>query len=44
MFTAHPYITEQLIRDRQERLRQIAQRTHLRKQLRRERRAPHIHR
>jgi hypothetical protein len=38
MFSTHPYIAEQLIRDRQERLRQISQRTHLRQEARRARR------
>jgi hypothetical protein len=38
MYSTHPYIAEQLIRDRQERLRQISQRTHLRKEARRVRR------
>jgi hypothetical protein len=35
VFTSHPYIAQQLIRDRQERLRQISQRTHLRHEARR---------
>jgi hypothetical protein len=38
MFSTHPYVAEQLIRDRQERLRQISQRTHLRQEARRIRR------
>jgi hypothetical protein len=38
VFTSHPYIAQQLIRDRQERLRQISQHTHLRHEARRIRR------
>ena len=38
MYSTHPYIAEQLVRDRQERLRQISQQTHLRKEARRVRR------
>jgi hypothetical protein len=38
MYSTHPYIAEQLIRDRQEQLRQISQRTHLRQEARRIRR------
>jgi len=38
MFSTHPYLAEQLIRDRQEQLRQISQRTHLRQEARRIRR------
>ena len=34
-FPTHPYIAQQLIRDRQERLRHISQRTHLRHEARR---------
>ena len=37
MFT-NPYVAQQLIRDRQERLRQISQHTHLRREARRVRR------
>ena len=35
MLSTHPYVAEQLIRDRQERLRQISQQTHLRQEARR---------
>ena len=38
MYFTHPFIAEQLIRDRQERLRQISQQTHLRQEARRIRR------
>ena len=38
MWATNPYLAEQLIRDRQERLRQISQQTHLRHQARRARR------
>lgn len=42
MLSSHPYIAQQLIRDRQERLRQISQRSHLRHEIRRIRRHPNI--
>ena len=42
MWSTHPYIAQQLIRDRQDRLRQISQRTHLRQEARRIRRRQHI--
>jgi hypothetical protein len=38
MWSTHPYIAQQLIRDRQERLRQVSQQTHLRHEARRIRR------
>ena len=38
MYSTHPFIAEQLVRDRQEQLRQISQRTHLRQEARRVRR------
>ena len=38
MWSLNPYIAEQLVRDRQERLRQICQDTHLRRDARRIRR------
>jgi hypothetical protein len=38
MFSNHPYIAQQLVRDRQERLRQLSQQTHLRREARRIRR------
>jgi hypothetical protein len=38
MWSTHPYIAQQLIRDRQERLRRISQQTHLRQEARRIRR------
>ena len=38
MFTTHPYVAQQLVRDRQERLRQVSQNTHLRHEARRNRR------
>lgn len=41
VFTSHPYFAQQLIRDRQERLRQISQHTHLRHEARRIRRQHH---
>jgi hypothetical protein len=42
MWSTHPFIAEQLIRDRQDRLRQISQHTHLRREARRIRRRQHI--
>ncbi|MEA3185363.1 MAG: hypothetical protein QOC57_2371 [Ilumatobacteraceae bacterium] len=42
MWSSHPYIAEQLVRDRQERLRQISQSTHLRREARRIRRQQNI--
>jgi len=42
MWSSHPYIAEQLIRDRQERLRQISQRSRLRREIRRLRRHPQM--
>ena len=42
MWSTHPYIAQQLIRDRQERLRQISQQTHLRQEARRIRRQHNI--
>ena len=42
MWSTHPYVAQQLIRDRQDRLRQISQRTHLRHEARRIRRQQHI--
>jgi hypothetical protein len=42
MWSTHPYVAQQLIRDRQDRLRQISQRTHLRHEARRIRRRQHI--
>ncbi len=42
MWATNPYLAEQLIRDRQERLRQISQQTHLRHEARRIRRQQHI--
>lgn len=42
MWTSHPYIAEQLVRDRHERLRQISQDSHLRREARRIRRQQHI--
>jgi hypothetical protein len=42
MWATNPYIAEQLIRDRQERLRQISLQTHLRHDARRIRRQQHI--
>ena len=42
MLSNHPYVAQQLIRDRQERLRQISQSTHLRREARRIRRQQHI--
>ena len=42
MFTSNPYLATQLIRDRQERLRQISQHTHLRSEARRLRRLHQI--
>jgi hypothetical protein len=42
MWSTHPFIAQQLIRDRQDRLRQISQRTHLRREARRIRRRQHI--
>ena len=41
MFTTHPYIAEQLVRDRQERLRRISQSTRLRHEPRRNWRRQH---
>lgn len=38
MLSHHPYIAQQLIRDRQERLRRISQNTHLRREAKRTRR------
>ena len=38
MWTSNPYLATQLIHDRQERLRQISQHTHLRHEARRLRR------
>ena len=38
MFTTNTYVAEQLMRDRQERLRQVSQHTHLRHEARRMRR------
>jgi hypothetical protein len=38
MFSTHPYVALQLVRDRQERLRQISQQSHLRREARRVRR------
>jgi hypothetical protein len=38
MWSTHPYIAQQLVRDRQERLRRISQSTHLRREARRIRR------
>ena len=38
MYTTNTYIAEQLMRDRQERLRQVSQHTHLRHEHRRKRR------
>ncbi|HSB84929.1 MAG TPA: hypothetical protein VLD86_01400 [Ilumatobacteraceae bacterium] len=42
MLSSHPYIAQQLIRDRQERLRRISQRSRLRHEIRRLRSDPHI--
>lgn len=42
MFSTHPYVAQQLVRDRQERMRRITQRTHLRHEPRRVRRWHHI--
>jgi hypothetical protein len=42
MWSTHPFIAQQLIRDRQDRLRQISQQTHLRHEARRIRRRQHI--
>lgn len=42
MWSTHPYVAQQLIRDRQDRLRQISQQTHLRREARRIRRQQHI--
>ena len=42
MWTSNPSLAGQLIRDRQERLRQISQQTHLRHEARRIRRQQHI--
>jgi hypothetical protein len=41
MWLTNPYIAQQLVRDRQERLRQICQDTHLRREARRIRRQQH---
>ncbi len=38
MFTTNTYVAEQLMRDRQERLRRVSQHTHLRNEPRRKRR------
>jgi hypothetical protein len=38
MWTTNTYVAEQLMRDRQERLRQLSQHTHLRNEPRRNRR------
>jgi hypothetical protein len=42
MWSTDPYVVQQLVRDRQERLRQISQSTHLRREARRIRRQQHI--
>ncbi len=42
MFTNHPYVAQQLINDRQDRLRQISQRTRLLHDAKRSRRQHHI--
>ena len=41
MWSTHPYVAQQLIRDRQDRMRQMSQRTHLRHEARRIRRRQH---
>jgi hypothetical protein len=41
MFTTNTYVAEQLMRDRQERLRQVSQNTRLRYEPRRNRRTKH---
>ncbi len=38
MWASNPYLATQLVRDRQERMRQISQQTHLRREVRRMRR------
>ncbi|MGZ4679752.1 MAG: hypothetical protein ACXVIH_07205 [Ilumatobacteraceae bacterium] len=42
MLSNHPYVAQQLIRDRQERLRRISQNTHLRREARRIERHQHL--
>ena len=42
MWSTHPYVAQQLVRDRQERLRRISQDTRLRREARRIRRQQHI--
>jgi len=42
MWSTHPYVAQQLIRDRQDRVRQINQRTRLRHEARLVRRRQHI--
>jgi hypothetical protein len=41
MFSNHPYVSQQLVRDRQERFRRISQNTHLRHEPRRSWRRQH---
>ncbi len=42
MWTNHPYVALQLINDRQDRLRQVSQRTRLLRDVKRSRRQHHI--
>ncbi len=42
MWSSHPYVAQQLVRDRQERLRRISQDSRLRREAKRNRRRQHI--